>query len=161
MRRLHFWILGIVDGALYSSVMLLLVWQIRVSEDARNIREAAMFGHLPVQLTSNERWAPIVATWILLFAVAAPIVNHFWPRHRRRSIWFWEAVGLIAVSAWNVLLLVAFWTEKQGSGQAMSYDWLTSSSNPIFGPISLGLVLIVSFVYALVIRVFEKRMVGN
>jgi len=54
MERLRIWILGAVNGALYSAIILLMVWQIRAYEDARNIREAATFGHLPFQLTRNE-----------------------------------------------------------------------------------------------------------
>ena len=156
MNRFRIFILGALNGALYSAIMLVMVWQLRAYEDARSIKDAATFGHLPVQLTSNERWVPIVVTWILIFTFAAPVVAHFWHGYRTSSVLFWEVVGLIAVSAWNVLVLFAFWIEKQSSSQMMSYDWVTSSSNPIFGPISLGVVLIVNFIYACAIRVFEK-----
>ena len=91
-----------------------------------------------------------------MFTFAALLVERFWRRYRWNSVLFWETVGLIAVSGWNVLVLLALWIEKQSSGQTMSYEWVTSSSNPIFGPISLGIVLIVNLIYAFAVRLFEK-----
>lgn len=160
VRRLRVFILGALNGALYSVIMLLLAWWVRASEYARNIREAESLGHLPVQLTSNERWTPIVVTWVLIFALAALVVDRFWVRNKA-SVLFWETIGLLAVIVWNVFILSVFWLEQQMSAQTMIYAWLRSS-NPILGPISLGVVLIINFVYAqVVIRTFEHLPVDN
>jgi amino acid permease len=160
VKRLRLLILGGFDGVLYSAIMLLLVWQIRTYEYAQTVRESQSFGHLPVQLTSNERWVPMILTWIVTFALAALLVDHFW-RSNKASVWFWEAIGLVAVAAWNVFILSGFWLEKGFSSQGISYAWVMSSSNPVFGPISLGVVLIVNFLYAQAVLFFEKRTIGN
>ena len=60
MNRLRILILGAINGALYSAVMLVLVWQARAYAYNRNMREAESFGQFPVQLVSNERWGPMV-----------------------------------------------------------------------------------------------------
>ena len=140
--------------------MLLLVWQDRTYEYTRIVTESGSLGHLPVQLTSNERWVPMVVTWVVMFAASALFVDYFW-RWKRMSILFWETVGLVAVAAWNILILLAFWLEKWFSGQPMSYSWVTSSSNPVFGPISLGVVLIANLLYALALLFFKNRTVED
>jgi amino acid permease len=160
MNRSRILILGAIDGALYSAVTLVLVWQVRAYAYNRNVREAESFGHFPVQMTSNERWVPIVVIWIVMFGLAALLVNHFW-RSSKSSVWFWEAIGLVAVATWNVFILSTFWLEKGFSGQGLSYAWATSSSNPIFGPISLGVVLIVNVLFAQAVLFFEKRVLEN
>ena len=156
MKRLRLLLLASIDGVLYSGVILLLVWQVRTYEYARNVRESQSFGHFPVQFTSNERWVPMVATWIVIFALAAIMVDYFW-HWKKPSVLFWETIGLVAVAAWNVLVLLAFWIEKGFSGDTISYAWVTSSSNLVFGPISLAVVLLVNFVYAQAVLFFEKR----
>src|SRR5215471_8919728 len=144
MNRWRILLLGATNGALYSAVMLVLVWQVRSYAYNGNMTEAESSGHFPVQLTSNERWVPMVIVWIVLFVLAAFLVNDFW-RRSKASVWFWEAIGLAAVATWNVLILLTFWLEKGFSGRGLSYAWVTSSSNPIFGPISLAVVLILNF----------------
>lgn len=156
MNQFRILILGTINGALYSAIILVLVWQLRAYEYNRNMREAESFGHLPVQLTSSERWVPMVVAWIVMFALAALVVNHFWTKSKH-SVFFWEAIGVIAVSAWNVFILSAFWLEKQLSAQQITYGWVTSPSNPLSGPISLGVVLIVNFVYAQAVISFKRK----
>lgn len=160
MKRSRLFILGGLDGILYSVLMLLLVWQMRAYEYSRNLEDAQGLAHLPVQLTSNERWAPMVGLWILMFGLAALLVNYFW-RRNQQSVLFWEAIGLVAVAGWNVFILLAFSLEKGFSSQTMSYAWVTSPSNPFFGPISLGVVLLVNFLYAQAVLLFERRTVRS
>jgi hypothetical protein len=160
MNRWRVLLLGAINGALYSAVMLVLVWQVRAYAYNHNMTEGESSGHFPVQLTSNERWVPMVVVWIVMFVLAALLVDHFW-RSSKASVWFWEAIGLLAVATWNVLIFSTFWLEKGFSGRGLSYGWVTSSSNPIFGPISLGVVLTVNFVFGQAILFFEKRALEN
>lgn len=155
VKRLRLLVLGGIDGALYSTVMLVLVWQIRAYEHARNSA-----GNLPVQLTSNERWIPIVVLWIIMFTLAALVVDRFW-RWNRPSVWFWEAIGLVAVLSWNAFIISALWLEGALSAQGSGYAWVTSSPNPVFGPISLGVALVVNFLYAQAVLFFEKRTINS
>lgn len=156
MNRLRILILGAFNGAIYGAVMLMLVWQLRAYAYARNLKDAAITGDSPVQLTTNDRWLPILVTWILIFAFVALLVRRFWPRNRS-SLLFWEASGLLAVAAWNVLILVAFSLERGLFPPTLSYSWATSSSDPLSGPVSLGVVLAVNLVYSQIAWFFERR----
>lgn len=155
MNRLRILILGALNGAIYGGVMLMLVWQLRAYERALSIKEAALTGDSPVQMTSNERWLPIFVIWIAIFAAFALLVNRFW-RRNWSSLLFWETSGLLAVAAWNVLILLVFFFERGGFPPNLSYSWATSPSNPIFGPISLGVVLAVNLLFFPLAGFFEK-----
>lgn len=154
MKRLRLFLLGGLDGVLYSALMLVLVWQMRAYEYSRNAED------LPVQLTSNERWVPMVVIWIVMFGLAALLVDYFWRRHHQ-AVLFWEAIGLVAVAGWNVFILLAFSLEQGFSSTTMSYAWVTSPSNPFFGPTSLGVVLLVNLLYAQAVWLFERRTVRS
>lgn len=151
-------ILGALNGALFSAVMSVIVWQWSAYEHERNIREAARFGDFPAQQSSNVRWVSVVLIWILAFTLAAFVVDYFWRNRRSGSVLFWEVVGVIAVSAWNVFALCSSWLDKYLAGDSMSYAWVTSSRNPLVGPISLVVVILVNFVYAYLVRAFEPKM---
>lgn len=154
MKRLHIFILGALNGAVYSAVMALLVRQVRARAYERGLAEAAVTGQQPPLFVANERWSSIIVIWIVIFAFTALLVNRVWAR-RKRSVLFWEAVGLIAIASWNVLVIVAVSIENWFA-PTIAYQWITSSSNPLFGPVSLGVVLIVNFLYTLVVGVLVR-----
>jgi hypothetical protein len=154
-RKLRTGILGVVDGAVYSGTMLLLIWQWRAAADARNAIASAISGDY-VDFISTERWIPIVLIWVVTFTLASLVVDYFW-QNGNRHILFWVAVGLIAIASWNVFVLFGTWLDKQ-AGDPIGYSRVTSSSDPLFGPISLGMVVLVNSIYGYIVHsLFRKE----
>jgi hypothetical protein len=156
--RLKAWrslLLGATNGAIYALVLYLLISLSRAYYQSQYLKRAAESGLPVVQFASNERWSGISIALVLLFTLTAYLVgrvSHF----RFHSLAFWALVGVIAVSAWNAFILTVAWLEKESTVQGLTYKWVTSQSNPLYGPISLGLALVVGVSYALAIRFFEK-----
>jgi drug/metabolite transporter (DMT)-like permease len=159
VSRLRILTLGALNGIFYSVIMLLLVLGGQEYEYARNIRDATGSGHLPVQLTSNERWLPMVVIWVVIFALAALVVDRFWTR--KTSILFWETSGLLAVVAWNIFILSAFWLEQHFWAEATGYVRVTLPAILGLALVSLGVVLITSFLYAQAVSRFDKRTIKD
>lgn len=153
-EKLWLGLLGIGDGLAYSGIMLLLIWQWRASAYERNVIDSVRGGDY-VDFVTNERWLPIVIIWILAFIFASQLVDCFWKRGRS-LILFWLAVGLLAVTAWNVLALVGAWLDKQG-GDAISYSRVTAPNDPLYGPLSLGLVVLINLIYGYLVQAFSRR----
>ncbi len=148
-------LLGAVNGVFYVISMFLLISLARDYFQKQYIREATRLGAPIVQFGSNERWSGIAIVLILMFAVSAYLVARFY-KSRFSSLLFWELVGVIAVAGWNVFMLTVTWLEKELSAQALTYDWVTSRSNWLYGPVSLGMVLFINFFYGNLIRLFER-----
>lgn len=147
--------LGAVNGVAYSATMLLLIWWWRAVTEERNLIEGATSGDY-VNMVSNERWVPIVIIWLVVFTCASLLVHYFWP-HPKSYILFWLAVGVIAVAAWNAFALLGTWLDKQ-AGDTLSYSRVTSSRNPLFGPVSLGVVILVNLIYGYLVQVFCRKL---
>ena len=62
------------------------------------------------------------------------------------------------MGAWNAVMIGAAWFEREFTDQGMTFDRVTSPFNPLFGPISIGAVIVVNLVFALVIRTFSKKL---
>lgn len=147
--------LGAVNGALYTITMFLLISLSQDYFQARYIREATGSGTPIVQFGSNERWSGIAIFMILVFAISAYVVRRF-SRGRFGSLLFWELVGVIAVAGWNVFMLGTTWFEKELSAQTLTYDWVTSRSNWLYGPISLAAVVLINLIYGSLLRAFQR-----
>ena len=148
-------LLGVGNGLTYSGIMLLLIWQWRSAAFERNVIQSLMTGDY-VDFVANERWVPIVILWILAFILASQLVDCFWQRGRG-LILFWLAVGVLAIAAWNVFALVGAWLDKQG-GDTISYSRVTAANDPLYGPLSLGLVILINFFYGYLVQTFSRRM---
>ena len=156
--RLTGWLptlLGAANGALYTIIMFLLISLARDHFRSQYIREATRLGAPIVQFGSNERWAGIATVMILVFAFSAYAVNRLC-QGRLGSLLFWELVGVIAVAGWNVFMLTVTSFEKELSAQTLTYDWVTSRSNWLYGPVSLGMVILTNFIYGSLVRVFGR-----
>lgn len=148
-------VLGALNGAVYCLTTLPVIWWRRSLAEEQNIAEGTISGDY-VHMVSNERWVPIVVILLVSFTLASLIVASFWRQRGRGSIFFWEVVGVLAVAAWNGFALVGSWLDEQ-AGDRLSYTWVTSSHNPLFGPISLAVVILVNFVYGYLVRAFEPK----
>ena len=147
--------LGAANGALYTLIMFILISVGRKYFQDQYVAEATKLGAPVMQFGSNERWSGIAVVMILAFAFAAYFVRRVWQR-RLNSLLFWELVGVIAVTGWNVFMLTITWFEKELSAQTLTYNWVTSRSNWLYGPISLGAVILINFLYGNVIRALER-----
>jgi hypothetical protein len=148
-------LLGAANGALYAIIMFLMISLARGYFLQRSTTEATRLGFPIVQFGSNERWSGIAIFMILAFAFSAYVVIRFC-RGRLSSLLFWELVGVIAVAGWNAFMLTTTWFEKEISAQTLTYDWVTSRSNWLYGPISLGAVILINLLYGSVVRVFQR-----
>ena len=152
-------LLGAANGALYTIIMFVLISVGREHLHSDYVRQAASLEAPAVQFGSNERWIGIAVVMMLAFAFSACLVSRFWQRHLG-SLLFWELVGVIAVAGWNVFMLTLTWFEREMSAQTLTYDWVTSRSNWLYGPISLGAVMLINFFYWNVFRVFRRQFEG-
>lgn len=157
MGRLRLCILGALNGVVYSATMLLMIWRLRASADEHNIVEGAISGDY-IDLVSHERWSSIVITWLVAFTLASFIVSSLWRKNQKRSILFWEVIGVVAVAAWNGFALFGSWLDKHYAGDTMTYGWVTSLRNPLYGPISLAVVILVNLFFGYLVRVFYPKM---
>jgi hypothetical protein len=154
-EKLQIAILGAINGVVYSATMLLLIWRWRAASDERHMIESALLGD-HIQLAGNERWIPIVIIWLVAFTLASLVVDYFW-KFRKDHILYWVAIGVIAIAAWNAFALLGAWLDKQ-AGDTISYSRVTSSQNPIFGPISIAVVILVNFVYGYLVVAFYRKL---
>lgn len=152
--KLRSCILGALNGVVYSATMLLMIWRLRALADERNLARWAITGDF-IDLVSHERWHSIVIIWLLAFTLASLIVSRFW--RRKQNILFWVIVGVVAVAAWNGFALFGVWFDYYFSGDTISYTLVTSLSNPLFGPISFAVVILVNLVYGYLVRFFEPK----
>jgi len=148
-------LLGAANGALFTVVMFSLLSLTRDYFQRRYISVATALGTPIVQLGSNERWSGIAIVMILAFALSAYGVNRFC-RKRLSPFFFWELVGVIAVSGWNAFILTVTWFEKGLSAQTLTYNWVTSQSNWLYGPISVGMVILVNLAFGNAVRVLQR-----
>lgn len=153
--RLQTLLLGAANGALYAITMFFMISLARGYFQQRYTTEATRLGFPIVQFGSNERWSGIAIFMILAFAFSAYAAHRFCRAHLG-SLLFWELVGVIAVAGWNVFMLTTTWFEKELSAQTLTYGWVTSRSNWLYGPISLGAVILINLLYGSVVRVFQR-----
>lgn len=151
-RNLRSCVLGLLNGTIYSITMCIMIWLMRRSSDERNALEGAISGDY-VQLVSNERWTSIIIIWLVLFTLSSLAANYFW-RYPKNHILFWEVVGVFAVAAWNLLALFGAWFDWKYAHDTISYTLVTSLDNPLFGPISVGVVIVVNLFYGYLVAVF-------
>jgi hypothetical protein len=145
-------VLGAINGALYSSVLFFFEYQ-RIKSLIRGEIEAEKLGLPPVQITSNTlNWPVISVLLVVFFVIASYAVHRYWVRLEKSPILLWQVVGISAVVGWNVIFLVLIWIEKVLTGQTLDYERLTSQSAPLFGPISICLVMLTNSIYGLVLQ---------
>lgn len=153
--------LGTLNGAIYSAIQFILIsgfYNHLIRLDAKKMEGV---GLSPVQMTEmvNKR---LVLVW---FLVAFTIASYLWHRYsgkvRTSPILFWEAIGITAIVVWNVTVLTLLWIECRLTGQTVGYERAISFSNPLFGPFSLGLVIVTNFVYGSSIGILDKLYQGG
>lgn len=144
-------LLGALNGAVYSAVLLLMIWAWKVVENRNQAYATTIYGE-SVQFGSNVSWSGIVIAWLVAFTLASILVNSLWRANRKRSLLYWEIVGVGAMIAWNGFALIGSLLGKHYEGDTQSYAWVTSLGNPMFGPISFAMVLLVNLLYGSLIR---------
>lgn len=146
--------LGTLNGAIYCAVQFILVagyYDYLIRLETENIERR---GLSPVQMTDmvNKR---LVSVWfVLVFTIASYIGHRYWGKLEKSPILLWEAIGITAIVAWNVVVLSLLWIESQFTGQVLGDE--RAVTNPLFGPISIGLVILTNFVYGVVIGILDK-----
>lgn len=149
--------LGAFNGAVYSAVMLPMIWAGMALANPDNALATTPHGDF-LQLITNVRWSSVVIAWLVAFTLASLFVGSIWRTNHKRSILFWEIVGVVAVAAWNGFAVIGSLLDRHYAGDTMTYAWVTSLSNPLFGPISLAMVIVVNFVYGYLVQAVEPKM---
>lgn len=155
--KLWIGMLGAINGAVYSATMLLIIWRVRALADERNMAQGAISGDY-INLVSHERWSSIIIIWLVAFTLASLVVSSLWRKHQRGSILFWEVIGVMAVAAWNGFALLGSVVDKYYSGGATTYGWVTSLRNPLHGPISFAVVILVNFAYGYLVQALCRKL---
>ena len=145
---------GAANGAAYGFVLFLLMNLYSDYLNRQSIQEAESLGRDPVLTTDNLNIPMIVCLLTLFFAFGSGLVHFLWRRLYKNPIVFWQAAGVSSIMAWNIAMITALWLEKHLTGQTLSYERVISVSNPLFGPISLVLVILVNLVFAIIIQNF-------
>ena len=148
--------LGMLNGSIYSAIQFILIsgyYNLLIRLDAETMERG---GLSPVQMTDmvNKR---LVSVWfVVLFTISSFVWHRYSSKVRRSPILFWEAIGITAIVGWNVLVLTLLWIESRLTGQTLGYERAISFSNPLFGPFSLGLVVITNFVYGASFGILDR-----
>ena len=155
-EKLRDCILGAFNGAFYSVTMLLLIWRLRAAADERNIREGQISGDY-IHLASYEKWESIVIIWLVAFTLASLIIGSLWRKKQKNFILYWEVVGVVAVAAWNAFSLIGSLLDNY-RGESITYGWVTSWHNPLYGPITFVVVILVNLAYGYLIRLIFRKL---
>lgn len=155
MRRRRQWIIYIlsaINGLLYAGLLFLTVEKYNDYRFQQHISEADPLSGSPGQVMGiHPEWPTVAFLLLILFVTATYLVRRCWS-NRSNEILFWQGIGIVAVALWNVIAFVIVWLEKESPGQSFSYDMVVSLANPMFGPISLALVVGLNFLYALITK---------
>lgn len=81
-------LLGVFNGAVYSAVMLLMIWAGMALSNRDNALETTPYGDF-LQLVTNVRWSSIVIAWLVAFTLASLFVGSIWRKGQKSSILFW------------------------------------------------------------------------
>lgn len=153
--------LGTLNGAIYSAIQFILIsgyYNHLIRLDAEKMERG---GLSPVQMTDmvNKR---LVSVWFLCaFTIASFVWHRYSSKVRKSPILFWEAIGITAIVGWNIVVLTLLWIESRFTGQTLGYEKAISLSNPLFGPFSLGLVIVTNFIYGASIGILDKLSAGR
>ena len=69
----------------------------------------------------------------------------YWPKSPR------------AITAWNLLILAVGLWDSVSSGQTLVIESVTSPGNPLYGPMSFGLVVVVNLIYGAIVSVLSDK----
>jgi hypothetical protein len=148
--------LGALNGAIYSMVQFVLLrgyYDYLIKLDAEYMERR---GLSPVQVTDmlNKR---VVSIWfVLAFTFASYIGHRYWRNLEKSPLLLWEAIGITAIVGWNVVVISLLWIENQLMGHSLGYESAISVTNTLFGPLSIGVVIVTNFVYGGVIGFLDK-----
>lgn len=150
-------ILGVLNGVIYSLAQFWLLPKYYSWLALRNANLELYSTNSPVQMTNMLNGRVVTFWFVLQFAVSSWLIHRYFVRLIKYPILLWQVVGLTAVIGGNVIFLLLFWIEKELTGQTISYGMLTSQSNPLSGPISIGIVILVNLVYGCVLHLMLQE----
>jgi len=148
--------LGALNGAIYSAVQFILVSAYFAHRIQLREEIAQELGSPHVQ-SVNLFNARIVTVWFIAFFTLSSCLGHrYLLRLRKHDVLFWEAIGVGAIIGWNVVVLLLFWISSRITGETASLNLVMSPTNPLFGALSMGIVIMTNFIYGSVIALTDK-----
>lgn len=150
-------VLGAINGAIYSGVQFWVVPRYYDWIALHDAHQAKNFGSSTVQMTNNTNQRMVAIWFVLLFAITSWLAHRYCARLTRYPLLLWPTVGIAAVVGWNVIFLVLLWIERELTGQTLSYQRITSPSDPLSGPISIGLVILTNLPYGAILQLMVRN----
>lgn len=149
-------LLGALNGSVYCiAIYLVIEVQSRLAFQ-RELQEASSLGIPPgLVADAHPQWAVVLPCTALLFSATSYLARRFWD-YPRDSIRLWQGVGVASIATWNLILLTLFWVEKGYTGRSLGYDVASSYTNPLFGPLSLILIVITNLIFASLLKLLTK-----
>lgn len=156
-RQLIACVLGIMNGLLYSVVVIKATQLYSRYIVQRIVNAEEQFGITPVQISHNINWAITTCWFIGLFTIASCIGHRYWARRLKYPLLTWLAIGVAAVVGWNLLNLTLAWLDMWITGQPHFYRRVSSTTPPHLGPSSLALVILVNSIYGAAIQILTTQ----
>lgn len=148
-------VLGASNGLFFSGALILSLRYYFDNLLRRGIEDAERIGMSPPNLLYmiNEQGIALVLTTV--FMGAGCLVHYFWPRHWKSSILFWQAVGITAITGWNLAALgVSGWAGHPTS----PYELPFGPNKAMFGPAPFFGVIVVNFVFCVTLNFVFKTL---
>jgi hypothetical protein len=148
-------ILGAVNGSIYSVVVLQVRWLILDYAYKRDLESAEQLHMTPVLMVDPRgNWVVFPCWFILLFTAVSYMAHHYFnKRQKLQPIMLWQIIGIGAVTTWNVIQLTAAWLINSSTGDTLLYNDVTTLLNPLAGPLSLTLAIVVNMIYGAIIQI--------
>ena len=150
--------LGTLDGLIYVGLARLVRFYLDHVERTGIGDESTVNGYYISISNHQENWFGVTFLIVAIFGAAAYPVHRFWSSSGKHPVVTWVFVGIAAMTAWNLYALgVSVW-DKASSGQFVISEGITTLRNPLYGGLSLGLVLLVNAIYGTIVGLFvDKR----
>jgi hypothetical protein len=161
MKAWRICLLGAIDGLVFVGMARMVQLCFDYVERTAT-RESYFDGGLYLNVASlQEKWLGATLLIVCMFILASYFGSRYWRTGQRYHIVGWIVIGIIAVMAWNLSTLALGLWDFRASGQAFVIESITSPRNPLHGPVSLGLVVIVNLIYGSIIGLLSNKPQSN
>ncbi len=146
----------IVCGAINGALVSILLYWLRIQYIATYLMQAEETfekwgGDSPIAFLPRPNVVGKTFTFAVLFSVSSFLVYRFFKKLRRNVVLLWIIVGLAAITAWNLFLLIGSGLDYLITGHA-ELTRFASFNEFYLGPASFIVVLCFNFLYGWIIR---------
>jgi len=146
ISKISWWragLLGAVDAAVYACVLFLIEKVVRYEGWPR----------------VSWAWVSITILLVFCFVPISVLIHRAWASRMRSVFLLWVGIGVVAVSIWNgVFLLAARWEMYAHNYDVLYYE-INNPRNPQYGLFSFALVVATNLAFAGLVKM--SRIIGG